>query len=255
LILLGIVDSTVETGSRGGSKNLEVTRNEALGRIRGAEDADCYTILGVAKTVEGEEIRDSYYYLARRYHPDRFRTGPLQDIFDYMEQYFTKVTEAYNTLIDPDLRTVYDEELAKTGGVKKAEPEAHASHLARQNFLRAKALLAKKRFHDALTSLENAVQLDPSDASYQLELGQVLALNPRRRADAERHLLLATELNPASPHGYFALGELYLKLERVPDAERMYREVLRWEPKHAEARDRVEEIAGAGRRRGGLFKG
>jgi tetratricopeptide (TPR) repeat protein len=200
----------------------------------------------VDKTAEEKEIRDAYYYLARRYHPDRFRTGELQDLFDLIEQYFVKVTEAYNTLIDPDRRSQYDEEQASRA-VREEEPEVGTGQLARQNFVRAMALLAKKRFHDAVTFLENAIQLDDSQATYHLELGQVLSRNPRRRDDAERHLRRAAELDPASPKPYFALGELLLKVGRGEEAASMFRETLRWEAGHAEAQARLKEIGSGGR--------
>ena len=251
LMLLGILEGAEKIEET--TTDQGVTENEALGRLRTAESATCYEILGVDRNAKDNEIRESYYYLARRYHPDRFRTGPLARLLDEIEQYFTKVTEAYNTLIDPERRSQYNEELtARLGGEKK--PELDHATLARQNFARAKALLARNRLHEALTFLENAVNLDDSRAPYHLELAKVLSRNPRRRADAETHFQRANEIDPTSADGYFELGQFYARSGRTDDAKRLFREALRWDQQHRGARAQLDAL-GKGKGRGGLFGG
>jgi curved DNA-binding protein CbpA len=206
-----------------------------------AEKADHYLVLGVDGKADEMQVRDAYYLLARRYHPDRFSTGPLADLRYRIESFFALVTEAYNTLSDAELRALYDEELASKV-VKAREPEQDKAYLARENFAKAKILVDKKRYQDAVTFLENAVQLDNTKAEYHLELGQVLIRNPRRRKDAELHLKRATTLNPTSVPGFMALGQLYGKLGRNDEAARAFGEVLRWEPNNAEAKRELKNL-------------
>ncbi len=217
-------------------------RAECLARLDGAEGADHYGVLGIGSRASAAEVRRAYYLLARRFHPDRFRVGELQDLLERIEDFFAKVTEAYNTLIDPELRKRYEEELAEQAGVKKEEPSQDTRYLARQNFARAKVLLEKKRLQDAVTFLENAVQLDENNALYHLELGRVLLLNPRRRQDCESHLRRASEIDPTLTEVHFALAELFSKTGRAAQARAALNEVLRWEPGNAEAKKRLKLI-------------
>ncbi len=157
------------------------------------------------------------------------------------------MTEAYNTLFDPDLRKEYDTRLA---GDQKSEDQAAAesdsSFLARQNYLRGKELADRKHYNEALKFLRNAVDLDGTKVEYTLELGLLLALNPRYRDEAERALLKAIELEPTKARTYLALGDLYRRAERFDDAVRMYDEVLRWDPANPAATERLSELGAGG---------
>jgi curved DNA-binding protein CbpA len=233
LLLLGIVEPSTAPGEDA------FPREEIVALLARAENADYYTVLGLGPSANDHKIRESYYVLARRYHPDRFRAGPLEDLRERVEGYFAKVTEAYNTLDNPRLRAAYDEQQKAD---TSREPEQDTAYLARENFRRGKALMAKGRLRDAATSLENAVQLDGRNATYRLELGQLLARNPRLRRQAEQHLVEVNRIDPSLAEGYLALGDLYLKSNRKDDAIRLFREVLRWEPGHLEATARLQEL-------------
>ena len=175
-------------------------------------------VLGLDKKALAPAIRDAYYRLARRYHPDRFRSGPLTEFLGLAESYFSRVTEAYNTLYSPELRRDYDRQLDER--VHAPAEEKGTAHLARQNFLRAKELLERRRLAEAASYLENAIRQDESVAEYHLELGALLAGNPRRRADAEESLWRAIEIDPSLTRAYVALGNLYQKAARPADVSR-----------------------------------
>jgi tetratricopeptide (TPR) repeat protein len=215
-------------------RDTELTREECLGRLAVSSGQDYYGYLGVDHTAKPPQIRDAYYALARRYHPDRFRSGPLADLLPKFEDFFAHVTEAYNSLSDPEHRAEYDDQMAtaQPGAETKG---ADTGYLARQNFLRGRALAAQRKYTEAVTFLENAVSLDPGLAEYHLELGLVLSRNPRHREEAERQLLQAIDLAPTVVAAYVALGQMYLKAGRLGRAGRMAREALRWEPGHLDA--------------------
>ena len=240
LLLLGVLvpgETEDEETDSGG-----VTRDEALARLALAQGADHYMVLGVDSTTGVKGIRSAYYMLARRFHPDRFRSGDLQDLLLRFEGYFTQVTGAYNTLSDPELREQYDEERNQKKAREEETPEHDTAYLARQNFLRAKALLAKRQLQAAVTFLENAIELDGNNATYHQELGLVLTGNPRRRSDAERYLVRAVELDPTVAAAHVGLGRLYKKLDRKDDAIRCFREALQWEPADDEAKSALREL-------------
>lgn len=65
---------------------------------------DYYEILGISKNAKADEIKQAYWKLARQYHPDmnpNDRKGA--------EEKFKELSEAYEALIDPDKRKLYDE--------------------------------------------------------------------------------------------------------------------------------------------------
>lgn len=238
--------------------NEAVTVDEVMARLKRAEDADAYAVLELNPTATRDDVREAYYFLARRYHPDRFRSGPLKNLLPGIEGYFSKVTEAYNTLHDPALRAAFDLQRTEAKPVVKAEPEMDKATLAAQNCARAKLLIGRGRYTDAVTFLENAVELDSLRAAYHLALGELLIRNPRRRDDAERFLREATRLEPTRPEAYLALAELYEKTERFEQAIEMYQETLRWDPDQSGAQEALNRLgyspAGGGLLRG-LFKG
>jgi tetratricopeptide (TPR) repeat protein len=216
------------------TEGVELTREECLGRLALSSGHDHYAVLGLDHNARRDQIREAYYALARRYHPDRFRAGALSDLLSRFEEFFIHVTEAYNTLFDPERRAEYDQQQA-AAPVESDARGSDTAYLARQNFLRGKALAGHRKFVEAVTFLENAIQLDPGQAEYHLELGLVLSRNPRRREDAERHLLQAIDLAPTLVAGYVALGQMYLRAGHAGRASRMAREALRWEPGNAAA--------------------
>ena len=219
-----------------------LTREECLGRLAMAAGQDHYGVLGVDRTSRIKVIREAYYALARRYHPDRFRSGPLVDLLPKFEDFFRQVTDAHNTLADPVRRTDYDEQQKLAQAVPETK-DADTGYLARQNFLRGRALVSQRKYTEAVTFFENAISLDPGQADYHVELGLTLSLNPRHKEAAERHLLRAIDLAPTAVAAYVALGQMYLKAGRAGRAGRMAREAMRWEPGHLEA---SELLAAAG---------
>lgn len=220
-------------------------RDECLALFSRSRGVDHYSILGVDREVTNPGVREAYYHLARRYHPDRFRSGNLQDLLPKMEDFFARVTEAYNTLHDPAARAEYDAQLLAASQEQTGPKVSETAYLARQNYQRGRALVQQRRAQEALTFLENAVKLDGTVAEYRLDLGLLLARNARRREEAETHLLAAVEITPTLVPAFVALGQLYHRAGRSSQAVAMLREALRWEPEHAEATALLAEIGAA----------
>ena len=67
-----------------------------------AEKRDYYEVLGVSKKATDEEIKKAYRTLAKKYHPDTSTEPNAQEKFK-------EVQEAYETLKDPQKRSMYDQ--------------------------------------------------------------------------------------------------------------------------------------------------
>lgn len=63
---------------------------------------ELYNLLGVTENATTDEIKKAYRQLALKYHPDR-NPGDEKS-----EAYFKKITEAYDTLSDPEKRESYN---------------------------------------------------------------------------------------------------------------------------------------------------
>ncbi len=245
LLLLEVI-RTLEKGAPAFDRDDPVTRSEMMSRIAKADGADHYLVLGVNRNATREDVRSAYYDLARRLHPDRLRSGELGDLLPAIEGFFSQVTEAYNTLHDSERRKEYDRTLEEMAAKKAADKaQSDTSFLARQNFLRGKELADKKRYAEALQFLENAVELDGTQARYFLALGLLQSRNPRLRAEAERNLLQVTRLEPHASQAYLALGDMYRRAGRKDEAVSMYHEVLRWDAGNADAREGLARLGAA----------
>src|SRR5213595_1313645 len=72
----------------------------------GSREVDFYIVLGLDRAASPDEIKRAYKRLARRFHPD-INPGDRMAAAQ-----FRKISEAYETLSDPDRRRRYD----ATGG-------------------------------------------------------------------------------------------------------------------------------------------
>src|SRR5215210_3146969 len=62
---------------------------------------DYYEVLGIARTADGDAIRQAYHRLAREFHPDVSADTKA-------EERFRELTGAYAVLSDPSARSLYD---------------------------------------------------------------------------------------------------------------------------------------------------
>ena len=74
-----------------------------------ANGIDYYKVLGVDKKASQEDIKKAYRKLARKYHPDTNKEAGAEDRFK-------QISEAYDTLGDPEKRKKYDRGGSVFGG-------------------------------------------------------------------------------------------------------------------------------------------
>ncbi|KAK4539242.1 hypothetical protein LTR36_000870 [Oleoguttula mirabilis] len=78
---------------------------------------DYYTLLGIDKSASERQIKKAYRTLSKKYHPDK---NPANDT---AHQKFVEIAEAYEVLIDADVRKIYDQHGHE--GVKQHQQGGH----------------------------------------------------------------------------------------------------------------------------------
>ncbi len=81
---------------------------------------DYYTILGVPKEADEEQIKQAYRRMAKKYHPDLNPDDPQA------EAKFKEIVEAYETLGDAQKRRAYDAKQDKAAGKSRTTGKSGA---------------------------------------------------------------------------------------------------------------------------------
>ncbi len=211
-----------------------------------------YQILAISKQATEEDIKKAYFQLARRFHPDRFDRSTSAADRAKIEDVFDKITKAYHTLTNRELRKVYD---VKTPAAGAADSGKDVFKKADTKFRQAKTLFGQGRFEDAILLLEEAVRLNRIKGGYFLLLALSEMKIPSFRRRAEEHFLRAIELEPWNPECYVGLGILYKTEGMSLKATRQFQKALEYDDEHETALKELEGLTGKKKETGlkGLF--
>lgn len=197
-----------------------------LQRLRRATNH--YEVIQISPSAKTSEIKDTYYAMARRYHPDRFHVKSGTSLHERISSAFARVTQAYETLIDPNARAAYDQNLQRSrqyAATQQGTPEstnAESDDLgfdeadqmnAEYSFREGFGALEQGRIKAAVTHLANAARLDPQVARYRAYFGRALAADEQTRRLAENEMQAAVKLEPNNASFRTMLAELYFDLK------------------------------------------
>ncbi|HEX5886063.1 MAG TPA: DnaJ domain-containing protein [Pyrinomonadaceae bacterium] len=232
-----------------------------LARVKKAQTH--YDVLGVTFNEQAQNLKNAYYQLARRYHPDRFRKSDAS-LLARIESAFARITQAYDTLRDDNVRATYNSKLAArkkaeqlaesapkatttapqpepvTEGV--AEPVIPLAERAEIQFKEGFAALELGQKKAAIRLFASAARAVPNEARYRAFYGHMLAGNEDTRRAAETELQAAIKLDPNNAEYRVMLAELYrdlgLKLRAKGEAER----AIATDPNNRKARDLLRAL-------------
>lgn len=163
----------------------ETFLRDQYGRV---EQATYYEILGLTPAATVAQVRDNYYKLAARYHPDLFGTHLAADAKQLLVTLYARIVEAYQTLSNGGRRALYDKNLL--AGKLRYTSDDERAELANQQRAREPVFKnpATKRFyqlaaeamrsHDlksALFNLKMALGVEPMHLTLREELARVEA--------------------------------------------------------------------------------
>jgi len=211
-----------------------------------------YQILGIGKQATEEDIKKAYFQLARKFHPDRFSRSIPPDARVKIEDVFDKITKAYQTLTNRELRKVYD---IRTPAAGATDSGKDVLKKADTKFRQAKTLYSQGRFEDAIILLEETIRLNKTKGSYFLLLALTETKIPDFRRKSEGHFQKAIELEPWNPECYVGLGILYKQEGMNLKATKLFQKALEYDAEHEVARRELEGLSGEKKKTGlrGLF--
>ncbi len=217
-----------------------------------------FEVLGISRASGEAEVKEAYFRLARRFHPDAHHGSSLSDLRDTLEGVFIQLGEVYEVLRDPRRRGEYEERLgrqraaAKTASsaaapasaepVPEAEPapaldEGGRERAAETAIGDAGRLFDQERYWDAIQLLEPRVQDMPQRLRTrgQTLLARCYLKNPKWARRAEEVLLDVTRGDPKAVDAWALLGSIYDGKGIRTRAQSMYRKALELKPDHEEA--------------------
>jgi curved DNA-binding protein CbpA len=193
-----------------------------------------YSILGVPNSATLSEIKKAYLRLAQKYHPDRFVE---ENEKHQAHEQFSKITAAYRTLSDDNLRTAYDKSLDKgekpEGDVKQTQ--------AKNAFMRALTFLKQNDPWRATNLLRIACRYDPQPI-YVSYLGLALVYTKQYRNEGLEKLNQAIKELMFNPVLYVNLGLAQEFLGNKSEALQAFYEALNWDAHNKTAKSGVERL-------------
>lgn len=229
--------------------------------LRLSEATNYYEIMELPTTAAADEIKDAYYALARRYHPDRFHLQSGTQLHSKLSSAFARITQAYEKLTDPTARATYDRALERSrrateSAPGKAEPRADVaeelkfepgggvadSGHAERNFREGLEALKEGRINAAATYLAAAARLAPREARYRAYYGRALAAGERTRRLAENEIQAAVKLDPANANFRTMLAELYFDLNFHRRAQTEVERALELDPNNTLAKELLHKL-------------
>lgn len=196
-----------------------------------------YDVLGIGPDASDDDIRTAFRKLTMKYHPDRYTSERREKA----EKRFQEITEAFNVLSRPELRTKYDREIAGSIGTKTQDPREMGRRLAAKGAQEYKnGNLAEAREH-----LELAVYHDDNSSRGHYFLGMTLMHFPNQRKAALRHLERAVSLEPDNTTIRGEAANCFLAAGMKLRAQRLAEETLAADPTNTKAAEVLRSLAGS----------
>jgi curved DNA-binding protein CbpA len=216
-----------------------------------------YELLGVENTADLSQIKQIYFNLAKQFHPDKYHNEE-EKVKKQLQDAFSQLAQAYDTLKDTDQRELYDfklkrkianlheeEEMKKREKAKGSDDQSakiQKMQLAKGYFDRGFNLLMNNETEQAIPFLANASNLNPDVARYHAYYGKSLIGNKKYRHQAEQELLAAIKLEPTNADFRIMLVEFYIEYGLMKRADGELQKLLEIAPNNKEAKMLLDKM-------------
>ena len=231
-------------------------RREIMDLFEGLKQRTHFEVLGITRGASDTQVKDAYFRLAKRFHPDVHHDASLGDLRDKLEAVFIRLGQAYEVLKNPKTRGFYEERLGSGafGAAAAALPPeppapppdpAEEQRKAELAIRTAEKLYEKEKFWDAIQILEPAVPIVTGRMKQRahVALARCYLKNPNWAKRAEEQLLGAAREDPKNVDAHFILGTIYKDRGLNARALSMFRKVVELKPDHEEVHALLAAVA------------
>ena len=213
-----------------------------------------FEILGVTEQNPPTQVKKIYFKMARIFHPDA-KPALYQGVLrDKVEDLFTRISEAYTNLTEPEMRSAYLDRIRSKVTDEEME-QANRAIQAEMEFSKAAMSLRRGAFREAMTALEAAAKLMPDEPEYRIHLGYCLFKTEGSAAGAKAAKMIEAAMKdrPKVTDGWFYLGVIARTSGDLSEAKQFFSKALELDKYHQEAQRelRVIEMKLADAQKGG----
>ena len=203
-----------------------------------------FEIFAATPDTSVEAIKSEYFALAKKWHVDAFAGKNLGRAKPKLEEIFARITEAYDTITNPEKRSEY---LLFLDRKAKGLPTDVAEILrGEQLYDQAAAMMRRRDHRGAREVLEEAVRLNP-DPLYFATLGWVIYQaapdDDRAVVAAVGNIKKAVGEQENLPLAYQYLGSIAFRREQYGEARKWWSRCIEWEPDNIEANRGLRMVA------------
>jgi curved DNA-binding protein CbpA len=228
----------------------QISAEEYLSRVERA--TNFYELFALTPDADATEIKQTYFGLAKRFHPDLYHKETDAKLLQRIQTAFSQLARAYETLKSESSREAYDlkvrREIEELKAVQKAGMTPEKFDLQKQNdqaaenFERGFDFLTDENYNAALPHLARAVHFAKDNARYHAFYGKALSMDERQRHKAEAELQMAIKLDGREAEYRILLAELYLQFKLFRRAESELQRLLAIHPNNREARTLLDSL-------------
>jgi len=215
------------------TEGADISEEELQRYLTLARTGTHYHLLGITADSSKGQVRQGFYVLARKFHPDRHMNRP--DWNERLQQLMGAATEAYETLSDDDERFGYDKRLASARPTESQETVEESVKIAA-------ACLRDQNMPGYIFWIQKCVENAPTVAKYRVSLAMALMLNERQCWEAVQQFEKAIELDPFDTAAYLEFGALYEQMRLPRRACALYSKILELDSTHAVAKERLASL-------------
>lgn len=232
----------------------EARRREIIDAFEGLKQRDHFELLGIDRTAKEAQVKEAYFRLAKRFHPDVHHDPALADLRDKLEPVFIRLGEAYEVLRHAERRRSY--EASRPRPMRPAEPAAAPeppsapdpaadAKRATDSLRKAERHLADAQYWDAIQLFEAALPSLTGKPLQRARLGIARAQlkNPKWIKRAEESLLAIVTEDPTHLEAHYELAQLYKSQGLRNRALTHIRKVLETRPDHEDSQKLEAELA------------
>ncbi|HEY5148092.1 MAG TPA: tetratricopeptide repeat protein, partial [Polyangiaceae bacterium] len=208
-------------------------------RARTIDRTDYFNMLELARDATREDAEESFFILAKQWHPDRLPTE-LAPVRDACSRVFSRMSEAHATLIDDQKRTRYMRLLADGSGSPEMQETVAKVVEAATDFQKAEVCFRRNDLAQAEALCRKAVKADETQPDYQAMLAWLISLKPEsqapeKAAECIQMLDRAIKMSDRCEKAYFYRGMLAKRVGRFEAAMRDFRRAVELNPNNIDA--------------------